>query len=57
MSRKHFNSLAEGLGNVRPPADSPEFLQWRTCVEQVALSCAEANSSFNKSRFLDACFS
>lgn len=55
MSRKHFTSLAQGLANVRPSIDCPEFSQWRMCVDQVALSCAETNPTFDKGRFVDAC--
>lgn len=57
MSRKHFNDLAEELEWLKPAPEEPAILhrQWEHLVLRMAGFCSRHNSSFNRSRFLQAC--
>ena len=58
MSRKHFIALAKAL------ADAGPHMQARGChhefmylVQAIADVCAAQSTTFNRQRFVDACFS
>jgi hypothetical protein len=56
MTRKHFNSLAMHLAEVRPqevPSDAWDA--WGRSVRAVSDACKLANPQFDRERFEDAC--
>lgn len=56
MTRKHFNSLAMHLAEVRPPVEATdEWLVWRRTMRAVADACKLANPQFDRERFEEAC--
>ena len=58
MSRKHFESLATELAEIRPStAHADRFSQWVASVYSVASVCARYNNgSFDFERFVKACY-
>ena len=56
MSKKHFEALADGLAEIRPPKSSrAEYAVWLGAVEAVTDVCAKACPRFDSRRFLQAC--
>ena len=56
MSKKHFEALADGLAEIRPPKSSrAQYAVWLDAVKVVADVCGETNRLFDRSRFIQAC--
>ena len=55
MSRKHFNSIAQALANIRPIGASSLRVDWLRSVKAIADQCQSLNSRFDRSKFIIAC--
>jgi hypothetical protein len=54
MSKKHFIALAQALAAAGPHIHKHEFMN---LVQAIADVCAAQSTTFNRQRFVDACFS
>ena len=54
MSRKHFIALAQALAAAGPTIPRETFMD---LVQAIADVCAAQSTTFNRQRFVDACFS
>ena len=54
MSRKVFIALAKALADAGPHIPRHEFMN---LVQAIADVCAAQSTTFNRQRFVDACFS
>jgi len=54
MSKKQFIALAQALAAAGPNIHTHEFMN---LVQAIADVCAAQSTTFNRQRFVDACFS
>lgn len=56
MSRKHFESIAASLANIRPINTNGEaYARWLASVNAIAGTCQALNPKFSRTAFLEAC--
>lgn len=57
MTQKHFEAIAAAFDARRPDAriHPAARVQWNTDVLGIAEVCEQANTRFNRARFLAAC--
>ena len=56
MSKKHFEALADGLAEIRPPKSSrAQYAVWLDAVKVMADVCDKTNPLFDRRRFIQAC--
>lgn len=56
MTRKHFETIAQGFANARPPVKgSDRYDTWMHAVAEVAAKLAGTNPAFSFEAFKGAC--
>ena len=55
MSKKHFETLALVLLNLKPKKKGPKLAQWYCHCRELANMCQETNPRFNREKFLATC--
>ena len=58
MSKKHFIALASALAAAGPHMQARDcHHEFMDLVQAIADACAAQSTTFNRQRFIDACFS